>query len=149
MSHPVSHKLRDLVLLYGNVKWQIVMSEIFLNKLSADNANWLSVRQSLVSSNIANAKTHGYKALDVKEMSEASNSFSSMVRTHERHIQAGVGTSAGIRIERETPWETNHSGGTVSLPQEMIKAGEVASAYQLNTSVMKSFHRMFISVFGN
>ena len=40
------------------------MSEIYLNKLSADNANWLSVRQSLVSSNIANAKTSGYKALD-------------------------------------------------------------------------------------
>ncbi len=124
------------------------MSEIFLNKLSAENANWLSVRQSLVSSNIANAKTHGYKALDVKEMNEATNGFSTMLRTHKGHLEAGVGSSAGVGIEEETPWETNHSGGTVSLPQEIIKAGEVANAYQLNTSVMKSFHRMFISVFG-
>lgn len=125
------------------------MSEIYLDKLSADRANWLSVRQSLISSNIANSNTNGYKALDVKNMDVASNGFTTMMRTQSGHIQAGVGSAAGVGIEEETPWEINHSGGTVSLPQEMIKSGEVASAYQLNTSVMKSFHRMVISVFGS
>ncbi len=125
------------------------MSEIYLDKISADRANWLSVRQSLVSSNIANSNTNGYKALDVKDMDTASNGFSTMMRTHSGHIQAGVGSAAGVGTEEETPWEINHSGGTVSLPQEMIKSGEIASAYQLNTSVMKSFHRMVISVFGS
>lgn len=125
------------------------MSEIYLDKISADRANWLSVRQSLISGNIANANTYGYKALDVKDMNAASNGFSSMMRTHNGHLGAGVGSVEGVGIEEQTPWEINHSGGTVSLPQEMIKSGEVASAYQLNTSVMKSFHRMVISVFGN
>ena len=125
------------------------MSEIYLDKISADRANWLSVRQSLISSNIANADTNGYKALDVKSMDAASNGFTTMMRTHSGHIQAGVGSAAGVGIEEETAWEINHSGGTVSLPQEMIKSGEVSSAFQLNTSVMKSFHRMVISAFGN
>ena len=125
------------------------MSEIYLDKISAERANWLSVRQSLISSNIANADTNGYKALDVKSMDAASNGFSTMMRTHSGHIQAGVGSAAGVGIEEETAWEINHSGGTVSLPQEMIKSGEVSSAFQLNTSVMKSFHRMVISAFGN
>ena len=72
-----------------------------------------------------------------------------MLRTNSKHLVAGVGVSQGVGIKEDIPWEVNHSGGSVSLPKEMIKAGEVASAYQLNTSVMKSFHRMFISVFGN
>jgi len=124
------------------------MSEFYLDKISSDRASWLSVRQSIISSNIANSNTNGYKALDVKEMDSASSGFSTMMKTHAQHIEAGVGNASGIGIEEETPWEINHSGGTVSLPQEMIKSGEVASAYQLNTSVIKSFHRMVLSVFG-
>ena len=42
-------------------------------------------------------------------------------------------------------WEIIHSGNSVSLEQEMIKAGEVNRAYALNTSVVKAFHRMLLA----
>ena len=125
------------------------MSEMYLNSLASNHANWLSVRQSLISSNVANANTPGFKALDVKAFEDTTSLFSSMAQTNESHLSSGIGNVAGVATGRETPWDVYHSGGNVSLPQEMIKAGEVAGAYELNTTVMKSFHRMVVSVFGS
>ena len=36
-------------------------------------------------------------------------------------------------VRKAEPWETTHSGNSVSLEQELIKAGEVNRAYRLNT----------------
>ena len=44
----------------------------------------------------------------------------------------------------ETPWETTDSGNTVSLENEMIKAGEVGRDYSLNTNIVKAFHAMLM-----
>ena len=126
----------------------IAMTDIYINKLAADNANWLSVRQSLVAGNIANANTPGFKALDVKSMDVSGQRFSNLVATNTKHIIPNASNVGGVAIENGTPWEIYYSGGNVSLPQEMLKASEVSTAFQLNTSVMKSFHRMVISVFG-
>lgn len=125
------------------------MSEIYLSKIAADQSKWLSVRQSLVASNVANANTPGFKAQDVRPMDEGEVLFSNLVRTHESHLASGIGNVEGVGVERDSTWEVYHSGGNVSLPQEMMKADEVAGAFQLNTTVMKSFHRMVISVFGS
>ncbi len=125
------------------------MAEIYLDKLLSQNANWLSVRQSLVASNIANANTPGFKAMDVRKMAVVDTGFIDLLKTHKNHLATGVGSSMGIATIEDTPWEVNHSGGTVSLPKEMIKSGEIASDYQLNTAIRKSFHRMLNSVFGS
>ena len=37
------------------------------------------------------------------------------------------------------------SGNSVSLEQELIKAGEVNRDYALNTSIVRSFHRMLMA----
>jgi len=125
------------------------MSELSLNMLAASNAKFLAVRQSLVARNIANANSPGYQALDVKPLSEQSVDFSSLVRTHELHFANSSNEAGGLEVVKDDTYEFFQSGGNVSLPKEMIKAGEIASAYKLNTSVMKSFHRMVISVFGS
>jgi flagellar basal-body rod protein FlgB len=38
-----------------------------------------------------------------------------------------------------------HSGNSVSLEQEMLKAGDINRDYSLNTAIVKSFHRMFMT----
>jgi flagellar basal-body rod protein FlgB len=38
-----------------------------------------------------------------------------------------------------------HSGNSVSLEQEMLKAGDINQDYSLNTAIIKSFHRMFMT----
>lgn len=125
------------------------MSEIYLSKLAGSNANWLSARQTLIAGNVANSSTPGYKSVDVKPFSDAMKSAGlSASRTHSMHLVSSSGSAGGVGTKLEDSWETYHSGANVSLPQEMIKSGEVSTAYQLNTSVMKSFHRMVVSAFG-
>lgn len=125
------------------------MSEIYLSKLAGSNANWLSARQTLIAGNVANSSTPGYKSVDVKPFSEAMKSTGlTASRTHSMHLTSSSGSAGGVGTQLEESWETYHSGANVSLPQEMIKSGEVSTAYQLNTSVMKSFHRMVVSAFG-
>ncbi|MBO6814736.1 MAG: flagellar basal body rod protein FlgB [Rhizobiaceae bacterium] len=125
------------------------MSEIYLGKLAGNHAEWLGVRQSLIASNVANANTPGFRAQDVKEMDESAAIFSNLTQTDSKHIASGIGNVSGIGTGEDDSWEIYHSGGNVSLPQEMMKASEVAGAYELNTTVMKTFHRMVVAVFGN
>jgi len=125
------------------------MSEVYLSKLAANNAKWLSIRQSLIAGNIANANSPKFKTVDVRAFDEALNSTGlQATRTHPSHKTIATGNVSGVRTKAGVSWDTYHSGGNVSLPHEMIKAGEVATAYKLNTSVMKSFHRMLITTFG-
>ena len=67
------------------------MSEIYLSKIAGDQAQWLSVRQSLIAGNVANANTPGYKSQDVKPMDENENSFLNLVQTNGKHLAAGIG----------------------------------------------------------
>jgi flagellar basal-body rod protein FlgB len=125
------------------------MSEIYLDQLGSTQAKWLSVRQSLIASNVANANIPGYKSQDVRPMTEKPVMFSNLLKTHDAHLTSGVGHAQGIGIDKASTWETYHSGANVSLPQEMMKAGETASSFQLNTAIKTSFHTMLITVFGS
>ena len=50
-----------------------------------------------------------------------------------------------IAIKDPGAWEVTHSGNSVSLEQEMIKAGEVNRTYSLNTSIVKAFNQMLMA----
>jgi flagellar basal-body rod protein FlgB len=57
-------------------------------------------------------------------------------------------TTAGPeRVEEaeDDDWQTYDSGNTVSIEKELVKAGEVNSAFALNNSVVKTFHRMLLA----
>lgn len=125
------------------------MTEVYLNQLSKVHAEWLSVRQSTLAGNVANANTPGYQAKEVSAFEPAKPDFARMVVTSPMHATGGSSMSGDFRIERQQAWDVYHSGGNVNLSQEMMKAGEVATDFELNTNVMRSFHRMLISVFGS
>jgi flagellar basal-body rod protein FlgB len=38
-----------------------------------------------------------------------------------------------------------HSGNSVNLEQEMMKAGDVNRAHALNVNIVRSFHQMLIN----
>ena len=42
-------------------------------------------------------------------------------------------------------WDLASQGNDVSLDKELIKAGEVARDFSLNTGIVKSFHRMWMA----
>ena len=69
-----------------------------------------------------------------------------MTATNAKHLSLGdTRRTSSAPVAEQTEWETMHSGNSVSLEQELIKAGEINRSYRLNTSVVKSFHRMMLN----
>lgn len=123
------------------------MSSIHLFDLAARQAQWLSVRQATVAGNVANANTPDFRARDVQPFADVlSKTQLTMAATNPQHLEMGANGIAGARLRPEDITEQTHSGNTVDVEQEMMKAGEVARDYSLNTSIVKAFHRMMLSV---
>ena len=125
------------------------MQAVNLFELAAQQAKWLAVRQSAVSSNIANVNTPGFRAKDVEPFeSLLSGSTVTMASTHAGHLGASAaeGSYSMKEIESDTP--VLPSNNSVELEKELIKASEVRRAYELNTGVVKAFHRMLLMASG-
>jgi flagellar basal-body rod protein FlgB len=121
------------------------MQPVNLFELASQKAKWLAVRQTAVSSNIANANTPGYAAVDVQPFEAVLDQKTVSLRaTHERHL-ASADSSAGFPVR-----QTNDSvpimpsGNTVTLENELMKQGEVQRDMELNTAIVKAFHRMLL-----
>lgn len=122
------------------------MTAIHLFDVVSRRNQWLSVRQSTIASNIANANTPGYKSLDVEPFEKVLEATRLAVNaTHPGHLSDGAPQATAVEVAKSEPWETTHSGNSVSLEQELIKAGDVNRAYRLNTGIAKAFHRMLLA----
>lgn len=122
------------------------MEGIHLFDLAARQAHWLAVRQRTISSNIANVNTPGFKASDVVPFSDTlQKTHLTMVATHAGDIRDGDPAVATVELRPDQVQTQTYSGNTVSLEQELAKAGDVNRDYSLNTNIVQAFHRMFLS----
>lgn len=122
------------------------MEPVYLFSLLDRQQAWLSTRQTLVAQNIANVDTPGYRAVDIAPFSRAMARVGfEMSGANPLHMQPDPAETLATAIQSADGWETNHSGNTVSAELEMIKAGDIRSAYALNTSVMRAFHNMWMA----
>jgi len=122
------------------------MDPVNFFSLASQQNHWLSVRQSVLAQNIANANTPGYKALDVTPFEAVLNETGiEMQKTRPNHMSPTNSAGSETDTQENAKWEVVHSGNSVSLEEQMLKAGEVANAYARNTSVMKTFHRMLLA----
>ena len=121
------------------------MGPVYLFDLASSQARWLSLRQSTISSNVANANTPGYRAQDIEPFDKILDAKAvPLAVTSPKHMTTGsLVRPQGTR--KETSWEVVHSGNSVSLEQEMLKAGDINKDYSLNIAIVKSFHRMFMT----
>jgi len=120
------------------------MQPIQLFELTSKQAHWLSVRQSVVAGNIANANTPGYATREVAAFEAVlEQTGARMAATHPGHIQEDpMRGSVNSKDSRDV--EVQPSGNSVNLPDEMTKTGEIKRMYELNTGMVKSFHRMML-----
>jgi flagellar basal-body rod protein FlgB len=123
-----------------------VMSPIQLFNVVSQHNRWLSARQATIAGNVANGNTVGYKAVDVEpfEMAMAEARLA-MKATNPAHMVPAAADAPATRVQDSDTWDVTHSGNSVSMEQELIKAGEVNRAFRLNTSVTKAFHRMILA----
>jgi flagellar basal-body rod protein FlgB len=123
------------------------MSSIHLFGLASQHNNWLSTRQALLAGNVANVNTPGYKAVDLQPFEAVLESTKMQLTVSQPgHMAVDPSvTAATSEAETEQGWEIFHSGGNVSVEQELLKASEINRAYTLNTNVVKAFHKMLMS----
>ena len=122
------------------------MGPVFLFDLASRQAQWLAVRQAAIAGNISNANTPGYKALDVEPFTSVLDKTRlAMAATDSGHLGLDSPHIRSAKVKKDGSWEIMHSGNSVSLEQELAKAGTVNREHSLNTSIVKSFHRMIMA----
>lgn len=122
------------------------MGNLGIAELAPLHARWLMARQNAISTNIAHASSPGYRAVDVKPFAEVlERSDLAIAGTDAAHIQTVEYSRRQIGKSSARVTDVSHSGNTVSLDRQMVMANEVRQGYALNTSVVKSFHRLLLS----
>jgi flagellar basal-body rod protein FlgB len=122
------------------------LQPVYLFDLASRHANWASLRQATITSNIANANTPGFHASDVEPFTAILNkTHLSAARTSARHMDLGPDGLNPSKVSKSETWEVNESGNSVSIEQEMLKSGEVDRAFSLNTNIVRAFHRMMMA----
>jgi flagellar basal-body rod protein FlgB len=117
-----------------------------LFSLASQQAGWLSTRQATIASNVANANTPGYRAQDVQPFSAVLSHLQlPMATTAPGHIQPASLAGDRTKVKTSDSWDVVHSGNSVNLEQEMMKAGDVNRAHALNVNIVRSFHQMLIN----
>ena len=119
---------------------------VYLFDLASRQAQWLATRQTTISGNVANANTPGYRARDVEPFADVLDKTKLvMAATNSGHIGISPSQTDTTKVKKSESWDTVYSKNSVSLEQELIKAGEVNRQHTLNTTIVKSFHRMLLT----
>jgi flagellar basal-body rod protein FlgB len=122
------------------------MQPMQLFDLAFRQNEWLAQRQSVISANIANVNTPGYKARDIESFDAVMQKSLPMAATDAQHLAS---TDDGTQLASEADpgkAEVLYSGNDVSLEQEFLKSGDVMRSYSMNTQILKAFDRMLQSV---
>jgi flagellar basal-body rod protein FlgB len=122
------------------------MEPIHLFDVASQQARWLSTSQAVIAANVSNASTPGYRAQSVEPFTQVMDKTRlQLASTDAAHLSLDPIQVQAAAIKDESPWEVTDSGNTVSLEQELIKAGDVNRSYSLNTSLVKAFHGMLMA----
>ncbi|HEY5225544.1 MAG TPA: flagellar basal body rod protein FlgB [Methylovirgula sp.] len=142
-AEPASGKI---LILKQVSRFNVVSADVeplYLFSLASADARWLTIRQTAVSQNVANANTPGYKAQEVAPFSSIYESAGlQMAATQPDHLSPDLIDLASTAGKGAEPWETTLSGNSVSLEQEMLSANEINRNYSMNTAIVKSFNQM-------
>jgi flagellar basal-body rod protein FlgB len=130
------------------------LSKITLFALSKKRMDWLNQRQEVLSQNIANADTPGYRAQDLKKFK-----FKELIRRESMQLNMDVKNSdhlGGRRkrikdfaIEKDRkPYETMPGGNAVVIEEQMHKIGETSTKHKITVELYKKHLGMFRMALG-
>jgi flagellar basal-body rod protein FlgB len=122
------------------------MAQPYLSILALQNAQWLHARQSLLASNVANASTPGFHAMDMKPFQSFLDRAGALTTTAPAHLSlAGFAAAKGQSVETDAS-DATLSGNSVNLEHEMVKLGDIGRALNMNTNIQRVFHQMYMAV---
>ncbi|PIR37564.1 MAG: flagellar basal body rod protein FlgB [Alphaproteobacteria bacterium CG11_big_fil_rev_8_21_14_0_20_39_49] len=122
-----------------------------LSSLS-NKLKYLNQRQSVISHNIANADTPGFKARDLEEFRINSASGSNMgiklQATAPGHIGGATSVAHFKTIKQDDSYDTSLDGNNVSLEEQMIKMAETDMEYNKVVGIMRQYNGLVRSAIG-
>jgi len=118
-------------------------SDLLKNALNAS-----SMRQEMISSNLSNVNTPGYKAKRVEFESVLRDSMdgTAMKSTHARHYGVNDLSSVSPSIKAQEGNRINENGNNVAIDTEMAELSANAIYYQALTTQMGNHYSMIRSV---
>ena len=133
-----------------------MLSGIDLFRTAGDRMRYLTQRQTVISRNIANADTPGYKALDVRRFRDsprraphAAGSSLALARTEPGHLSSATGPAARSAQRPVESTSTAKSPTVIPSPwrSRWSKSADVANAFALATAAYsKSISLMKIGI---
>ncbi len=119
---------------------------IYLFQVASQKAAWLSARETAVASNVANANTPGYRALDVQPFSAVlDTSPIAMATTNPRDMAQSAPLLDSLREIETDPAEETLSGNNVNIEQQMINLGDVSRDFSMTGNIRRAFHQLILS----
>ncbi|MFY0597978.1 MAG: flagellar basal body rod protein [Cognatishimia sp.] len=106
-------------------------------ELASQRLKWLSDRQKVVSENIANADTAGYRAKEVE-------SFDAYLEVATGQAEA---PDASV-FESEATWNQDLTGNNVVLEEQILEANATSGQYKIAANLYRKAHDMIRAVSG-
>ena len=116
------------------------MQPVYLFTLASQHERWATVRQAALTSNVANANTQGYSAVDIEPFSAVLDDTAqvTLARTSPGHL--GASGEADDPVVRD--WAMKPTDEPVAIDKQLMQADETSRAFSLDTSIVRAFHRM-------
>ncbi len=130
--------------------------DIALFKAIAAKMKYLDQRQRVLSQNVANADTPGYRPSDMKEMDfgglldKISGDRSSVrpVQTNPMHMTPGGDVRDPKNRNQKVMYEIAPSGNSVNLEEQMVKEAQTSMDYNLMTTLYQKNAAMLRTAIG-
>ncbi len=110
---------------------------------------WLGQRHEVVAQNIANADTPDYQARDIqafkfRDLVRKQGSSLRMATTENNHLKGVSKRATDFSVTKDrNPFETNPTGNSVVLEEQMAKMSENGVSARLTTELYKKHLNMF------
>ena len=119
----------------------MAISDLPMLAMLRTRMQWNQARQTVVAENVANADTPGFKPHDLTELrfdkgtGQAQRTSPGLALTAVGHMAPIGQAQAGADPRKVKDFEIRPSGNGVNLEDEMMKAGDIQTDYQLAASL--------------
>lgn len=133
------------------------MQGTFLRKLISGQTEYLQARHAVLSGNLANADTPGYKPQDIKApdfaklIDRATNKRMpiDLSRTNDSHIQGSALRQIDADAKKVGGYEISPTGNAVVIEEQAQKLQETRLQYELTTGIYAKIKGMRQIALGN
>jgi flagellar basal-body rod protein FlgB len=113
--------------------------------LAESRMRWLDSRQRVLSQNVANADTPGFRPSDLRPFGQAVSA--ALMQTNTRHLGPAGGADPRARVERRAP-DRSMNGNGVALDREAMRIADTETAHALAVGLHRRFLGMFRTALG-